>query len=159
MVGKYTSPLGTITFFVEGEKLCDMTIDDLNLSIDHHPMLDEISNQLDLYFKGQLKKFSIPIDLKGTPFQCSVWQSMMEIPFGETKSYQEIAQRIGKPKAVRAVGQACKRNPIGIIVPCHRVIGKDGSLTGYSGPNHVGLKQKLLMHEQNRDFKRIKQVT
>jgi O-6-methylguanine DNA methyltransferase len=84
----------------------------------------------------------------GTPFQKEVWQAMLEIPFGKTMSYLEIAKKINRPKAVRAVGQACKRNPIGIVVPCHRVIGSDGSLTGYSGKNFIHVKQKLLDHER-----------
>ncbi len=90
----------------------------------------------------------IPVKFNhGTPFQRDVWEAMLKIPYGQTKSYQEIAMMINRPKALRAVGQACKRNPIGIIVPCHRVIGKDGSMTGYSGKEYVGLKRKLLDHE------------
>ena len=91
--------------------------------------------QLDAYFLGRLRSFDLPLDLhgQGTPFQHRVWQALREIPFGETISYGEQALRIGNPMACRAVGLANGRNPISIIIPCHRVVGKNGSLTGYGG--------------------------
>ena len=111
---------------------------------------NDIQKQLTEYEKGIRKSFDLPLHLKGTEFQKQVWNALLEIPFGETRSYQEIAIRIGKPKALRAVGGACNRNPIGIIVPCHRVIGKNGSLTGYAG----GLSYKELLLNHEKDGKR-----
>jgi len=113
------------------------------------PMVQSIQKSLEMYFNHQSLSFDCPLHFNfGTPFQKEVWQALLNIPYGKTKSYQEVAQLIGRPLAMRAVGQACKKNPIGIIVPCHRVIGKDGSLTGYSGKNHIDLKKKLLEHER-----------
>lgn len=108
---------------------------------------NEIQRQLTEYENGTRKVFELPLHLKGTDFQRQVWNALLEIPYGETRSYQEIAIRIGKPKALRAVGGACNRNPIGIIVPCHRVIGKNGSLTGYAGG--LSYKELLLKHEKD----------
>ena len=101
--------------------------------------------QLDEYFTGKRRDFNLPLALRGTPFQEQVWQALTEIPYGATWSYGQLAERIGNPRAVRAVGLANGRNPISILVPCHRVIGADGSLTGYGG----GLERKrwLLAHE------------
>ncbi|TGD75301.1 methylated-DNA--[protein]-cysteine S-methyltransferase [Mangrovimicrobium sediminis] len=101
--------------------------------------------QLQAYFGGELKEFDLPLDLAGTGFQCEVWAALQAIPFGVTASYAELAERVGRPRAVRAVGQANGRNPLAIVVPCHRVIGADGSLTGYAGG--VARKQWLLRHE------------
>ncbi|MDE1152890.1 MAG: methylated-DNA--[protein]-cysteine S-methyltransferase [Micavibrio sp.] len=103
--------------------------------VDHagHPVLVEAQRQLADYFAGKLRTFSLPLDFNGTDFQKSVWRALLEIPYGETRSYGEIAARIGNPKAVRAVGAANGRNPISIIAPCHRVIGANGTLTGFAG--------------------------
>ena len=98
--------------------------------------------QLDEYFNGNRKKFDLPLVLHGTDFQISVWKALQDIPYGKTRSYGEIAARIGSPKASRAVGMANNRNPIVIIVPCHRVLGHNGSLTGFAGG--LDLKQGLL---------------
>jgi len=145
MIGKYNSPLGVIYFMENHGKIVEMMIDDLKVQTNDDPFIRKIEKQLELYFKHQLKIFDLPIEFnRGTPFQHEVWNAMMTIPYGETRSYQDIAIQINRPKALRAVGQACKRNPIGIIVPCHRVLGKDGSLTGYSGKDHTDLKKKLL---------------
>ncbi|MCR3905584.1 MAG: methylated-DNA--[protein]-cysteine S-methyltransferase [Tenericutes bacterium] len=123
-------------------------IQDLNIKTDQNQLIDKINHQLDLYFNHQLTIFDLPINFKkGTDFQKEVWNALLTIPYGETRSYQDIAFQIKRPRAVRAVGQACKKNPIGIIVPCHRVIGKDGSMTGYSGRDHTDLKQQLINHE------------
>ncbi len=103
-----------------------------------HPILLDTKQQLSDYFAGKRQSFSVPLDFKGTDFQRSVWQALCAIPFGETRSYSQIAQTIGNPKAVRAVGAANGRNPISIITPCHRVIGANGTLTGFAG----GLKVK-----------------
>jgi methylated-DNA-[protein]-cysteine S-methyltransferase len=99
--------------------------------------------QLDEYFGGARTTFDVPLALDGTPFQLRVWRALLEIPYGETTSYGELARRIESPRAVRAVGLANGRNPIAVIVPCHRVIGADGTLTGYGG----GLERKRLLLE------------
>ena len=111
-------------------------------------LLAETERQLRAYFSGTLETFDLPIALSGTSFQCEVWTMLRYIPFGETCSYAELADRIGRPKAMRAVGAANGQNPIPIVIPCHRVIGADGSLTGFGG----GLKMKawLLNHEQKQ---------
>ncbi len=98
-----------------------------------HPVLLEAERQLDEYFAGKRRKFSLKLDFAGTEFQNKVWQALLSIPFGETRSYGDIARQIGKPKAVRAVGAANGRNPISIVTPCHRVIGTNGKLTGFAG--------------------------
>jgi methylated-DNA-[protein]-cysteine S-methyltransferase len=103
-----------------------------------HPVLLETERQLNAYFAGNLKQFSVKLDFVGTNFQKEVWQALVSIPFGETRSYGQIATQIGRPKAFRAVGAANGKNPISIIAPCHRVIGSDGKLTGFAG----GLKAK-----------------
>ena len=95
--------------------------------------LKQSSAQLRAYFAGELREFELPLAPEGTPFQQRVWRALCDIPFGETISYGELARRIGQPTASRAVGLANGRNPISIVVPCHRVIGADGSLTGYAG--------------------------
>ena len=96
-------------------------------------MLLETERQLNEYFAGKRKKFSLKFDCLGTKFQKDVWQALATIPFGETRSYGQIARQIGRPKAVRAVGAANGKNPISIVVPCHRVIGSNGKLTGFAG--------------------------
>jgi methylated-DNA-[protein]-cysteine S-methyltransferase len=98
-----------------------------------HPVLLEAERQLNEYFAGKRKTFSLKFDFAGTEFQKRVWQALRTIPFGETRSYGQIARQIGHPKAVRAVGAANGKNPISIIVPCHRVVGSNGQLTGFAG--------------------------
>ena len=112
-----------------------------------------VREQLDAYFAGELETFDVPLALHGTPFQQSVWEQLTRIPYGETISYSELARRLGDPKLVRAVGLANGRNPVSIIVPCHRVIGADGSLVGYGG----GLERKrwLLEHEAVASGRRL----
>ncbi len=110
------------------------------------PILMTTARQLGEYFAGQRRQFDLPLAASGTPFQRSVWQALCTIPYGETRSYLQLAETIGNPKAVRAVGLANGRNPISIIVPCHRVIGKSGQLTGYAGG--VERKAQLLALEK-----------
>lgn len=98
-----------------------------------HPVLVEAERQLRDYFEGRLEKFSLELDFEGTEFQKQVWAALLTIPFGETRSYAQVAEQIGNPNAVRAVGAANGRNPISIITPCHRVIGSNGKLTGFAG--------------------------
>lgn len=107
--------------------------------------LQEATDQLRAYFHGHLERFDLPLAPEGTDFQRKVWDMLMQIPYGETVSYQEIAQRIGQPGAVRAVAGANARNRIAIAIPCHRVIGSDGKLRGYAGG--MGIKAALLEHE------------
>ena len=106
------------------------------------PLLDEAFRQLECYLQGGLKKFTLPLAPAGTPFQLSVWQALRMIPYGQTRSYKEIAEAIGNPRATRAVGMANNRNPIAVVIPCHRVIGADGSLVGYGGG--LDIKTRLL---------------
>ncbi len=106
-----------------------------------HPVLLESERQLQEYFAGQRQVFTLPFDPAGTAFQKDVWQALSTIPFGETRSYEQIARQIGRPKAVRAVGAANGRNPLSIVVPCHRVIGANGKLTGFAG----GLQTKAFL--------------
>jgi len=100
---------------------------------EQHPVLVEAERQLGEYFAGSRKTFSIALDIRGTPFQKNVWEALLAIPFGETRSYGQLAKQLGNPRATRAVGAANGRNPVSIIVPCHRVIGSSGKLTGFAG--------------------------
>ncbi len=100
---------------------------------DQHPVLVETQRQLEEYFAGKRKLFSIALDMRGTRFQKDVWEALLAIPYGETRSYGQLAKQLGKPRATRAVGAANGRNPVSIIVPCHRVIGSSGKLTGFAG--------------------------
>jgi methylated-DNA-[protein]-cysteine S-methyltransferase len=112
-----------------------------------HEVLNLAARELGLYFKKKLTSFTVPLDPHGgTPFQREVWNALREIPFGETRSYGFIAERIRRPKAVRAVGAANGRNPLSIVVPCHRVIGANGTLTGYAGG--LDVKKWLVAHEE-----------
>jgi methylated-DNA-[protein]-cysteine S-methyltransferase len=110
------------------------------------PLIQKAATQIKEYFEGKRKQFKLPLVMHGTEFQLAVWQALQNIHYGETRSYKEIAASIGRPKAVRAVGMANNRNPISIIVPCHRVIGHDGKLVGYGGG--LPLKQYLLELER-----------
>jgi len=145
MYSKYLSPLGIITYEFENEKIISLSISDLNVKNIKNEFTDKVDKELLSYFSQELKNFNVPINFKkGTSFQLTVWNELKKIPYGKTISYKDLAIRINKPNAYRAVGQACKRNPIGIIVPCHRVLGSDNSLVGYSGKNFIDLKKQLL---------------
>jgi methylated-DNA-[protein]-cysteine S-methyltransferase len=119
------------------------------------PLLLESVKQLQEYFAGERTIFNLPLERNGTVFQVDVWKKLEEIPYGKTKSYQEIAQAVGRPKAVRAIGQANKANKLPIIIPCHRVIGKNKTLTGYAG-TRTEIKDRLLSLE-GASFKSDKQ--
>jgi methylated-DNA-[protein]-cysteine S-methyltransferase len=123
----------------------DLTINNTN------PFLVATERELNEYFAGERHEFSVPLDMRGTDFQKSVWDELRGIPFGETRSYGHIAQKLGKPAATRAVGAANGQNPIPIIVPCHRVIGSSGKLTGFGG----GLHNKALLLELERKEKSL----
>lgn len=110
------------------------------------PLLRAAAQQLREYFDGRRKAFDLPLSLHGTAFQLAVWKALRAIPYGETRSYGQIAESIGSPKACRAVGMANNRNPVAIVVPCHRVIGRDGGLTGYAGG--LDVKRYLLELEK-----------
>jgi len=148
------SPIGTITVAGDGT-----TVTHLRMVEQTHAPADqdawrpdpeafpEAVRQLRAYFEGDLTRFDLPLRLHGTSFQQEVWSALTEIPYGETISYGEIARRVGRPGAARAVGLANGQNPVAIVVPCHRVIGADGSLTGYGG----GLDRKQILLQLERD--------
>lgn len=115
------------------------------------PVLVLAAQQLEEYFHGLRRDFTIPLKANGTQFQQQVWQSLTHIPYGTTHTYKELAETIGKPKASRAVGSACNRNPLPIVIPCHRVIGSSGSLTGYAG----GLELKAMLLKMEEEFTKI----
>ena len=108
-------------------------------------VLDEARKQLQAYFEGRRQRFTLALAPEGTPFQQRVWWELQEIPWGTTTTYREIAERLGQPAAVRAVGHANGRNPVAIVIPCHRVVGANGRLTGYAGG--IATKRRLLQHE------------
>ena len=114
------------------------------------PYLFESFKQLQEYFTGTRKKFDVPVDIEGTDFQLKVWNEVKKIPYGKTKSYKYIAEKLGDLKSIRAVGKANGQNPIPIIIPCHRVIGANGTLTGYAGG--LDIKEKLLELEGSRSM-------
>lgn len=146
---EYASPLGTLLLAASDKGLCGLYFEQHKYfkgageweKDAQHPVLQSAVRQLDEYFTGKRSDFDLPLDLAGTPFQQAVWQELMRIPFGSTGSYAEQARRIGKPDAVRAVGTAIGRNPVSIVVPCHRVLGASGSLSGYAG----GLERKSFL--------------
>ena len=147
------TPCGPLLLVIDEQGLChvDFCHSPNPVQIDETWRLDEAAlapyvEQFIAYFDGRLQRFDLPLAARGTEFQQQVWQALAQIPYGETRSYSDIALVIDKPKAVRAVGAANGRNPLAIIVPCHRVIGRDGTLTGYAGG--LSIKQFLLTHEQ-----------
>lgn len=111
------------------------------------PALEEVMKQLNEYFNGQRTDFSIVYDLRGTPFQKAVWKALIDVPYGKTASYKEIAASAGSEKAVRAVGNANNKNPIPIMIPCHRIIGSNGALVGYGG----GMDKKIYLLEMEKE--------
>ncbi len=148
---KLNSPVGDIHIVTDGEYLCILAIDNhwlklksnfTDLQEGEHSILTATKQQLDEYFLGDRKVFELPIRLAGTDFQQDAWQALLKIPYGQTRSYAQQAASIGRPKAVRAVGRANGMNPISIIVPCHRVIGSSGKLTGFA--SGLDNKQYLL---------------
>lgn len=147
------TPLGLVTLTSDGHALTGVYTRMEKMERQHpirkkdeNAILRKARKQLEEYFTGTRARFSLLMRPCGTPFQKKVWKALSEIPYGRTVSYKDIAERIGNPKASRAVGMANNRNPIGIIVPCHRVVGANGSLVGYAGG--LNRKQWLLRHEQ-----------
>ena len=146
----FNSPLGHITLCSNDHALLGLWFDGQKhqpdpsawQQVDNHPVLNRAKTQLEEYFSGARQQFDLPLEWhSGTPFQQPVWRSLLEIPAGQTASYAALSQRIGRPAAVRAVGSAVGRNPLSIVVPCHRVLGSNGSLTGYAG----GLERKIAL--------------
>ena len=142
------SPLGAIKIVATADGISEVSFTNSTGKGTPSTLTSLASEQLQAYFSGKLQQFTLPLDASGTTFQQQVWQALAAVPFGTTCSYADIAHRIGNHKAVRAVGAANGRNPVAIIVPCHRVIGANGTLTGYAG----GLDKKawLLKHEQRQ---------
>ncbi|MGG7618624.1 methylated-DNA--[protein]-cysteine S-methyltransferase [Bacillus coreaensis] len=156
LYGTVESELGTIYIVVENELVSAVHIGEedfqkhenghqLILSLENE-LVQEAVQQMEDYFSKRRKGFDLPLQMEGTEFQCSVWKVLHSIPFGTTYSYQEVAEKIGNSKAVRAIGQANKANRLPIIIPCHRVIGKNKKLTGYAG-TRTDIKEKLLTLE------------
>jgi len=142
----FQSPLGLIEIKASEIGIRQLIFCGEQISQTHSSaLLRECNKQLDAYFSGRLTQFDLALDWQGTPFQQQVWQALTDIPFGESMTYLELAEQLNNPKAVRAVGGANGRNPITLIVPCHRVIGANGKMTGYAGG--VIRKQWLLAHE------------
>lgn len=141
------TPFGYITVTAEAEKITSVELCKKSSSIGASKVLDQAAKQIELYLQGRLPKFSLPLKVSGTPFQLSVWKAIAKVPFGKTVSYGEIAKAIGKPLASRAVGAAVGANPTPLLVGCHRVLGSNGSLTGYSGGQGLKTKKLLLDHE------------
>lgn len=149
------SPIGTLTLVANDDGLRGLLFENTTIRSEDafqlleedngHEILMRTEHQLAEYFTGKRRDFDLPLVLKGTAFQKQVWQNLLDIPFGETVSYGQIAECLGDARKARPVGGAVGSNPVGIIVPCHRVIGKDGSLTGFGGG--LGVKTYLLKHE------------
>ena len=147
----FESPIGNILIAASGQGISEISFlsdSDAGRAVSGNAtdITGICQNQLEEYFEGQRQNFHLPLDLKGTPFQLSVWRALLLIPFGTVWSYGKVARQIGNPKAGRAVGGANHRNPISIIVPCHRVLGSGGDLTGYGGG--LWRKEWLIKHER-----------
>lgn len=143
------SPIGILRLEADQNGICRLAfchtaVENMGSSVS--PLLTEAKKQLDEYFAGKRKIFSLPLSFQGTAFQIQVWEALQKIPYGETWYYGQLAEAVGNPRACRAVGMANNRNPLPILIPCHRVIGKNGSLTGYGGG--LDIKEKLLSLEQ-----------
>lgn len=141
----FKSPLGPIKVELEGTHITSVSFQKKTVHKENKTPLPRVLQEFEDYFLGKQMKFRAKYKLKGTPFQKRVWVAVSKIPFGETRTYQEIAEEVGSPKASRAVGMANRNNPLPLVIPCHRVIGKSGKLIGYNG----GLDKKswLLQHE------------
>lgn len=150
----YSSPIGKIWITAEKEKIVELFLENREKrereedykNLQEYKVLKTAKKQLEEYFSGKRKEFHLPLELKGTDFQKKVWEALQKIPYGQTRSYGELAEIIGKPKASRAVGGANHRNPIMIFVPCHRVIGANGDLVGFG--SGIEVKRYLLELEK-----------
>jgi methylated-DNA-[protein]-cysteine S-methyltransferase len=148
----YESPVGWLTISADHIGVTKLEFGKIEQARGGSAVLENILTDLDLYFEGRLFKFDCPLSLKGSSFQKDVWQALQKIPYGAVPSYSDIAAEIGRPSAVRAVGLANNKNPMPIIIPCHRVIGRDGSLTGYVAG--LDVKRYLLDLELQNDGRR-----
>ena len=137
------SAMGPVSIIANDRAIVETFFGELPEGVLHqgHGLLAEARKQMEEYFLGIRKRFELPLEMNGTPFQKRVWNALLEIPYGKTCSYKQIAIKVGNSKATRAVGMANNRNPIMIVVPCHRVVGADGSLTGYAG----GVEKKEIL--------------
>lgn len=144
------SPVGTLVVCEEADRLVAIRLNGIPAGAipEDTPVAQEACRQLSAYFQGQRKDFQLPLAWKGTPFRRRVWQALLDIPYGETRTYAQVAEAVGSPKAVRAVGGACHDNPWLIVVPCHRVVGSSGQLTGYAAG--LDTKRFLLEYEGGR---------
>lgn len=143
----FPTPFGFITITAEDEKITSVELCKKVSSLGSSRVLQDAAKQIDSYLKGSQSKFNLPLKVSGTPFQLAVWKTIAKVPFGKTVSYGEIAKAIGRPLASRAVGAAVGANPTPLLVGCHRVLGSNGSLTGYSGGQGIRTKKLLLDHE------------
>ena len=159
------TPVGRLTLVATGEGLAAVLWEndrpgrvrlDVGSQDEEHPVLLDAERQLQEYFDGQRTDFELRLDLTGTVFQRKVWEALRTIPFGETRSYRDVAEQIGSPRAVRAVGAANGRNPVSIVTPCHRVIGTSGALTGFAAG--LDVKSRLLAFEATRSGRLLKAV-
>lgn len=156
VISRLDSPIGELTLVASEVGLthvlfpdqtpADVGVPDDADEVPDHPTLAAAADQLGEYFAGTRRTFDLPLDLRGTDFQVEAWRALADVPYGETRSYAEQAEAIGRPGAFRAVGAANGRNPIPVILPCHRIVGADGSLTGFAGG--LGTKRRLLDLEQ-----------
>ena len=155
---RLTTPIGVLTLVAsdvglthvlfDGQQPADVGLpDDLPVA-DDHPVLEAAARQLTEYFAGDRTEFDLPLDLRGTDFQLEAWRALARVPYGETRSYAEQADLIGRPGAFRAVGAANGRNPVPVVLPCHRIVGADGSLTGFGGG--LDTKRRLLELERSQ---------
>ena len=143
------TPIGTLRLIENGSAITDikMSVECPDEPVRHStPLLQEACSQLEAYFPGSLIRFDLPLAPQGTPYEQRVWEAIRQIPYGTTASYGQIASRIGNPQGARSIGRAAHRNPILIVIPCHRILGANGSLTGYAGG--LAIKEALLHLER-----------
>lgn len=140
------SPIGALTLVERDGALAELRFSACGETNASTPLLRQAVEELEAYFRGERRTFTLPLRPEGTPFQQACWDALLRIPYGETRTYAWQAQTIGRPKAYRAVGMANHHNPLPILIPCHRVVGKGGSLTGYAGG--LDVKEKLLSLER-----------
>lgn len=144
-----TTPLGIMGIREENGEITDLYFDGRDDGgRTSSAVLDAAARQIDEYFAGERKRFDLPLRMQGTPFQLAVWRALCDIPYGETRCYEQIALAVGNPRAVRAVGMANHRNRLPIVIPCHRVVGKNGKLVGYAGG--LDIKEKLIAWERKQ---------
>ena len=141
----FDSPIGRLLLSTKDGRLCEIRrVEYGEAKHADDPILDEVQKQLDEYFSGRRMAFSLPLEIEGTAFERAVWQQLVQIPFGSVMTYGQLAAKLGMPKAARAVGRACSRNPLLIVVPCHRVIAGTGKLTGFA----AGMQAKRVLLEK-----------